>query len=64
MRVGDQFFELAIGCAFDFVEILEGVTLGEQVVSTGVFKLRNGQTAVVDNRLNPAFMTNPEPEDQ
>lgn len=48
----------------DFVEVLNGVNLGEQVVSTGVFKLRNGQNAVVDNRLNPAFQTDPTPEDQ
>jgi membrane fusion protein (multidrug efflux system) len=32
------------------------------VVSTGVFKLRNGQSAVVDNTLAPKFQKTPKPE--
>jgi membrane fusion protein (multidrug efflux system) len=46
----------------DFVAVASGLTQGESVVSTGVFKLRNGQAAVVDNRLAPTFRDRPRPE--
>ncbi len=46
----------------DFVSVLSGLKEGERVVSTGVFKLRNGQTVVVDNTLAPEFRLNPKPE--
>ncbi|MEJ2038882.1 MAG: hypothetical protein P8X55_08105 [Desulfosarcinaceae bacterium] len=45
----------------DYVEILSGLEAGQTVVSTGVFKLRNGQAVVVDNKLAPAFKLSPEP---
>lgn len=47
----------------DFVAVLEGVEAGQTVVSTGVFKLRNGQAVVVDNALAPEFKMEPTPED-
>jgi membrane fusion protein (multidrug efflux system) len=47
----------------DFVASLSGLEKGETVVSTGVFKLRNGQAVVVDNTLAPEFKLAPEPED-
>jgi len=46
----------------DFVAVTEGLKEGETVVSTGVFKLRNGQAVVVDNTLAPPFRENPNPE--
>ena len=46
----------------DFVAVTEGLKEGETVVSTGVFKLRNGQAVVVDNRLAPPFAKAPTPE--
>jgi membrane fusion protein (multidrug efflux system) len=46
----------------DFVAVASGVKVGEETVSTGVFKLRNGQAAVVDNRLAPSFRQAPTPE--
>ncbi len=46
----------------DFVSVLSGLSEGESVVSTGVFKLRNGQAVVVDNSLAPEFKLNPRPE--
>ncbi|MDJ0784418.1 MAG: efflux RND transporter periplasmic adaptor subunit [Desulfosarcinaceae bacterium] len=46
----------------DFVAVLQGLEAGEQVVSTGVFKLRNGQNVVVDNRLAPTFESAPQPD--
>jgi len=45
----------------DFVVVTSGLTAGETVVSTGVFKLRNGQGVVVDNKLAPEFNLNPKP---
>jgi len=47
----------------DFVASVSGLEKGETVVSTGVFKLRNGQAVVVDNTLAPAFKLAPEPGD-
>lgn len=46
----------------DFVEVTQGLKAGERVASTGVFKLRNGQPAVVDERLAPPFRKDPKPE--
>lgn len=46
----------------DFVAIAAGLKEGDVVVSTGVFKLTNGQAVVVDNRLAPPFKLDPEPE--
>jgi membrane fusion protein (multidrug efflux system) len=46
----------------DFVAVTNGLKEGETVVSTGVFKLRNGQSVVVDNKLSPAFQKAPRPE--
>ncbi|MBI5674828.1 MAG: efflux RND transporter periplasmic adaptor subunit [Nitrospirae bacterium] len=46
----------------DFVSVLSGLNAGESVVSTGVFKLRKGQTVVVDNSLAPEFKLDPRPE--
>lgn len=46
----------------DFVALESGLKAGEQVVSTGVFKLRNGQAVVVDNTLAPNFKLDPKPE--
>jgi len=45
----------------DFVAVLSGLKEGETVVSTGVFKLRNGQTVTVDNSLSPEFKLKPKP---
>jgi membrane fusion protein (multidrug efflux system) len=33
------------------------------VVSTGAFKLRNGQAVVVDNTLSPEFKLAPKPQE-
>jgi len=47
----------------DFVAISSGLEKGDTVVSTGVFKLRNDQTVLVDNTLAPEFKVSPKPED-
>lgn len=46
----------------DFVAVTSGIREGETVVSSGVFKLRNGQPAVIDNTLAPDFRKSPAPE--
>ncbi|HEY2139897.1 MAG TPA: efflux RND transporter periplasmic adaptor subunit [Chthoniobacterales bacterium] len=47
----------------DFVAVTEGLKEGDQVVSTGVFKLRNGMNVAVDNKLAPKSELNPKPSD-
>jgi membrane fusion protein (multidrug efflux system) len=46
----------------DFVAVESGLEEGQKVVSTGVFKLRNGQSVIIDNSLEPQFQTAPKPE--
>ena len=46
----------------DFVAVASGLKEGETIVITGVFKLRNGQAVVVDNKLAPDFQKAPRPE--
>lgn len=48
----------------DYVAVQAGLKKGEAVVSTGVFKYRNGQSVVVDNTLAPEFSLSPKPEDR
>jgi len=47
----------------DFVAVTSGLTPEQTLVSTGVFKLRNGQGVVVDNALAPEFKLAPQPKD-
>lgn len=61
--VRQQFARLG-GKQGDFVSVASGVKEGETVVSTGVFKLRNGQDVVVDNTLSPEFKLRPRPENK
>ncbi|MEO8045154.1 MAG: efflux RND transporter periplasmic adaptor subunit [Spartobacteria bacterium] len=45
----------------DFVAVTEGLKEGAEVVSTGVFKMRNGMHVLVDNKLAPKGKLNPTP---
>src|SRR5256712_752296 len=47
----------------DFVSITDGLKPNETVVSTGVFKLRNGMPVTIDNTLAPKPQVNPTPVD-
>ena len=47
----------------DFVSITKGLEGSEQIVSTGVFKLRNGIPVVINNDLAPKPQLNPKPAD-
>ena len=46
----------------DFVAAISGLKEGETIVTTGVFKFRNGQAVMVDNTLSPEFEHAPKPE--
>jgi membrane fusion protein (multidrug efflux system) len=51
------------GTRGDFVAVTQGLEAGQTVVSSGVFKLRNGSPVVVDNSLAPAAQAKPQPAD-
>lgn len=46
----------------DFVAVTSGLQANDIVAATGVFKLRNGQTVVIDNSKIPTFELTPKPE--
>jgi membrane fusion protein (multidrug efflux system) len=46
----------------DFVAVAKGLQPGQTVVSTGVFKYRNGQSVVEDNSRTPKFDISPPPD--
>ncbi|HOC42688.1 MAG TPA: efflux RND transporter periplasmic adaptor subunit [Thermoanaerobaculales bacterium] len=60
--VRQQFVQVG-GSRGDQVAILTGVRPGESVVTSGVFKLRNGAAVVVNNDVQPGNDPAPEPED-
>jgi membrane fusion protein, multidrug efflux system len=62
MVVRQQFIKLGEKRG-DFVTVRSGLKPGQKVVSSGVFKLRNGQPVVVNNELEPEFKLDPRPED-
>ena len=46
----------------DFVSITEGLEAGDEVVSAGAFKLRNGVTVIINNALAPTPEIAPTPD--
>ena len=46
----------------DFVSVLEGLEVGDEVVSAGAFKLRNGIQVIINNDMAPAPKLTPEPK--
>lgn len=47
----------------DFVAVTKGLKPGQEVVGTGVFKLRNGMVVTINNDLAPKPELNPNPAD-
>lgn len=47
----------------DQIAVLDGVNAGDEVVTSGVFKLRNGAAVQVNNKVMPANKRAPKPED-
>lgn len=60
--VRQQFVKLGAARG-DMVAVLTGVKPGEEVVTSGVFKLRPGAAVVVNNSVQPSSSTAPKPED-
>ena len=48
----------------DFVALLDGLKPGQEVVTAGAFKLRNGAPVVVDNSVQPQPQLAPRPENR
>jgi membrane fusion protein (multidrug efflux system) len=47
----------------DQVAVLSGIEPGEEVVTSGVFKLRNGAAVLINNQVQPSNNPKPKPED-
>lgn len=47
----------------DQVAVVSGVKAGEEVVTSGAFKLRPGAAVLVDNKIQPGNRANPKPAD-
>jgi membrane fusion protein (multidrug efflux system) len=60
--VRQQFIKLGPGRG-DQVAIVSGVKPGEEIVTSGVFKLRNGAAVQVNNTTQPGNNPAPKPED-
>jgi len=60
--VRQQFVKIQ-GSRGDQVAVISGVNPGEEIVSSGVFKLRNGAAVQVNNKIQPPNNPKPNPED-
>jgi membrane fusion protein, multidrug efflux system len=60
--VRQQFVKLGEGRG-DQVAVVSGLEPGEEVVTSGVFKLRNGAAILVNNKVQPANSPTAKPED-
>jgi len=60
--VRQQFVKLGVSRG-DQVAVISGVKPGEEVVTSGVFKLRNGGAVLVNNKVQPSNNPAPKPED-
>ena len=60
--VRQQFVKLG-GTRGDQVAVVSGIKPGDEVVSSGVFKLRNGAAVQVNNSVQPQNSPAPQPED-
>jgi membrane fusion protein (multidrug efflux system) len=47
----------------DFISVESGVKPGERVVSSGIFKLRNGMSVEVNDEVAPKATEKPRPSD-
>ena len=60
--VRQQFVKIE-GSRGDQVAIVSGVNAGDEIVTSGVFKLRNGAAVQVNNKVQPGNNPAPKPED-
>jgi membrane fusion protein (multidrug efflux system) len=59
----EQKFVTVGGSRGDQVAILTGLKPGDEIVSSGVFKLRTGATVQVNNSVQPGNNPAPHPQD-
>ena len=60
--VKQQFVKIQ-GARGDQVAVISGLNTGDEVVTSGVFKLRNGAAVQVNNKVQPGNSPTPKPED-
>jgi membrane fusion protein (multidrug efflux system) len=48
----------------DQVAVLSGVAAGDEVVTAGQMKLRNGSSVVINNKIAPSSDSNPTPPNE
>ncbi len=60
--VRQQFVKLGAARG-DQVAVVSGIEAGDEVVTSGAFKLRNGAAVLVDNSVQPGNSPAPKPED-
>src|SRR5262249_12210041 len=60
--VRQQFVKLD-GARGDQVGVVSGINPGDEIVTSGVFKLRNGAAVAVNNKVQPGNDPAPKPED-
>lgn len=58
-----QTFVKVQGSRGDQVAVISGLNAGDEVVTSGVFKLRNGAAVQVNNKVQPGNSSAPKPED-
>ncbi|MEM9160284.1 MAG: efflux RND transporter periplasmic adaptor subunit [Verrucomicrobiota bacterium] len=62
-KIVEQRF-VTLGRTFgDFIAVTEGISIGEEVVTAGAFKLFNGRSVVTNNESALAVSLDPKPED-
>ena len=61
LGVRQQFVKLGVTMG-DEIAVLGGIKPGEEVVTSGVFKLRQGAGVAVNNKVQPGSSTAPKPE--
>jgi membrane fusion protein (multidrug efflux system) len=60
--VRQQFVQVE-GSRGDQVAVVSGIKPGDEIVTSGVFKLRNGASVLVNNQVTPSNNPKPKPED-
>ena len=60
--VEQRFIKLGSGRG-DQVAVVQGLKAGEEIVTSGVFKLRNKASVLVNNKIRPSNSSAPKPED-
>jgi membrane fusion protein (multidrug efflux system) len=61
--VRQQFIILGSRSKGDFVSVTSGLKPGDKVVTSGIFKLRNGMRVVENNDIVPTSQRQPKPSD-